>query len=145
MQVHVEEISPVKKKVTIEIPVELVDAEIDKYYAGIQKNAKMQGFRAGMVPMHIIKKNSMDSMPLIVKQRLYAKTLNKALEKHNIEPVDSPLIESEILEEGVPFVYSALVDVKPDTSLEASKESSVDHVFKWKDCLKRVPTSKTQR
>ena len=145
MQVHVEEISSVQKKVTIEIPAELVDAEIEKYYAGIQKNAKMLGFRPGKVPMHIIKQNYSDSMPHIVKQRLCAKTLNKALEKHNIESVDSPLIESEILEEGVPFKYSALVDVKPDTSLEANKETSVDYVFQWKDCLKRVPTPKTQR
>ena len=145
MQVHVEEISPVQKKVTIEIPVELVDAEIEKYYAGIQKNAKMQGFRPGNVPMQIIKQTYSDSMPHIVKHRLCDKTLNKALEKHNIEPVDSPLIESEILEEGVPFKFSALLDVKPDTSLEANKETSVDYVFQWKDCLKRVPTPKTQR
>lgn len=145
MQVHVEEINPVQKKVTIEIPVELVDAEIEKYYAGIQKNAKMLGFRPGKVPMHVIKQNYSDSMPHIVKQRLYDKTLHKALEKHNIEPVTSPLIESEILEQGVPFKFSALLDVKPDDSVEAEKETSVDYVFRWKDCLKRAATPKTQR
>jgi trigger factor len=143
MQVHVEEISLLQKKVTIEIPVEQVNTEIEKYYAGIQKNAKLQGFRPGKVPMHVIKQNCSDSMPHIVKQRLYDKSLNKALEKHNIRPANSPLIESEILEQGMPFKFSALVEVVPNTSLEAEKETSVDYVFRWKDCLKRAATPKT--
>ena len=151
MQVHVEEISPVQKKVTIEIPAELVDAEIEKYYAGIQKNAKMLGFRPGKVPMHIIRQNFSDSMPHIVKHRLYDKTLNKVLEEHKIDPVDSPTIEGEILEQGVPFKFTALVEVMPEKQMkekdgpEAEKETSVDYVFGWKDCLKRAPAPKPRR
>jgi len=145
MRVYVEEISPVQKKVTIEIPVEQVDTEIDKYYTDIQKTAKLQGFRPGKVPMHVIKQNRCDSMPHIVKQRLYDKTLNAVLEKHNIKPLNSPLIESEILEQGVLFKFSALVEVVPDIGLEGEKETSVDYVFRWKDCLKRAAPPKTQR
>ena len=51
MQVHVEDISSVQKKVTIEIPVERVNEEIDKAYAAIQKKAKLQGFRPGKAPI----------------------------------------------------------------------------------------------
>jgi trigger factor len=145
MQVHVEEISPAQKKVTIEIPVEQVDAEIEKYYAAIQKNAKMQGFRPGKVPMHVIRQNFSESMPHVVKHRLYDKNLNKALEEHKIEPVDSPAIEGDILEQGAPFKFTALVEVMPDNGLEAQKETSVDYVFGWKDCLKRAPVPKTRK
>jgi trigger factor len=128
MQVHVEEISPVKKRVNIEIPVEQVDAEIEKVYAGIQKRAKLQGFRPGKAPMQIIKRTYSDTMRDEVMRRILEQTLYKTLDEHKIAPVDSPTIESDIIQQGVPFKYSAMVEIMPEillkeyTGLTAKKE-----------------------
>jgi trigger factor len=128
MQVTVEAITPVTKKVSIEIPAERVDAEIEKAYSGIQKKAKLQGFRPGKAPMQLIRRTYSDAMRDEVMRRFYEQTLFKALDEHKIEPVDSPTIESEILEQGAPFKYSALVEIMPEillnkyTGLEVSKE-----------------------
>ena len=80
MQVHVEEISPVQKKLTIEIPVERVNKEIDKAFAAIQKKAKHQGFRPGKVPMQLIKRTYSDAMRDDVMRLLCQETLYKALD-----------------------------------------------------------------
>lgn len=131
MQVTVESTSPVTKKISIEIPAEHVDAEIEKAYAGIQKKAKLQGFRPGKAPLHLIKRTYSDTMRDEVMRRFYEKTLFKALDEHKIEPVDSPVIESDILEQGTPFKYSAVVEIMPDvqisdyTGLEVTKEKYV--------------------
>jgi trigger factor len=131
MQVTVESINPVTKKVSIEIPAERVDAEIEKSYAGIQKRAKLQGFRPGKAPLQLIKRTYSDSMRDEVMRRFYEQTLFKALDEHKIEPIDSPTIESDILEQGAPFKYSALVEIMPDillneyTGFEISKEKFV--------------------
>ncbi len=117
MQVHVEDISSVQKKVTIEIPVERVNEEIDKAYAAIQKQAKIQGFRPGKAPMHLIKRTYSDAMRDDVMRRLYQQTLYKALDDHKVEPIDSPTIESDILEAGSPFKYSAIIEVMPQILL----------------------------
>lgn len=128
MQVNVEELSPVQKKINIEIPAERVNEEIEKAYSAIQKKAKIQGFRPGKAPMNLIKRTYSDAMRDDVMRRLYEQTLYKALNDHKIEPVDSPTIESDILEQGVPFKYSALVEVMPQillqdyTGLEVKKE-----------------------
>lgn len=128
MQVNVEELSPVQKKINIEIPAERVNEEIEKAYSAIQKKAKIQGFRPGKAPMNLIKRTYSDAMRDDVMRRLYELTLYKALNDHKIEPVDSPTIESDILEQGVPFKYSALVEVMPQillqdyTGLEVKKE-----------------------
>ena len=90
MQVTIETINPVTKKVSIEIPSERVDAEIEKTYAGIQKKAKLQGFRPGKAPLQLIKRTYSDSMRDEVMRRFYEQTLFKALDEHKIEPVDSP-------------------------------------------------------
>ena len=128
MQVHVEDLSPVQKKITIEIPIERVNNEIDKAYLAIQKKAKLQGFRPGKAPLQLIKRTYSDAMRDDVMRRLYQETLYKALDEHKIEPLDSPAIESDILEQGVPFKYSAVFDVMPQillsdyTGLIVSKE-----------------------
>lgn len=117
MQVTVEAINPVTKKVSIEIPAERVDAEIEKTYAGIQKKAKLQGFRPGKAPIQLIKRTYSDTMRDQVMHRFYEQTLFKALDEHKIEPIDSPTIESAVLEPGSPFKYSALVEIMPEILL----------------------------
>ena len=118
MQVTVESISPVTKKVVIEIPADQVDAEIENAYARIQKKAKLQGFRPGKAPMNLIKRTYSDTMHDEVIRRFYEKTLFKALDEHKIEPVDSPSIECNTLEKGVPFKYTAVVEVMPDVQIK---------------------------
>lgn len=118
MQVTVEDVSSVAKKVSIEIPSELVDAEIEKVYAGIQKKAKLQGFRPGKAPMQLIKRHYTEAMREEVMRRFFEQTLFKALNEHKIEPVDTPSVESEILEQGTPFKYSAVVEVMPEILLK---------------------------
>jgi len=131
MQVTVEAINPVTKKISIEIPAEQVDTEIEKVYAGIQKKAKLQGFRPGKAPMQLIKRTYNDAMRDEVMRRFYEKTLFKALEEHKIEPVDSPAIDWDTLEQGTPFKYSAVVEVVPEihlkdyTGLSVTKEKYV--------------------
>jgi trigger factor len=150
MQVTVETINPVTKKVFIEIPAERVDAEIEKTYVGIQKKAKLQGFRPGKAPLQLIKRTYSDTMRDEVMRRFYEQTLFKALDEQKIEPVDSPTIESDILEQGTPFKYSALVEIMPDillstyTGLEVSKEKFILNPENIEGEIKRMRESMAQ-
>lgn len=118
MQVQVEEISAVKRKVSVEVPAERVNAEIEKAYAGIQKKATLSGFRKGKAPLQMIKKFYRGAMQDEVMRRLYEQTLFSALDEHKIEPVDAPLIQDmPLVEEGAPFKYAALVEVMPQILL----------------------------
>ena len=150
MQVHVEDISTVQKKITIEIPAERVNEEIDKAYVAIQKKAKLQGFRPGKAPMQLIKRTYSDAMRDDVMRRLYQETLYKALDEHKVEPLDSPTIESDLLEQGVPFKYSAIFDVMPQillneyTGLIVSKEKYAAKPESVDDELKRMQENMAQ-
>ncbi|MFZ4858587.1 MAG: trigger factor [Desulfuromonadaceae bacterium] len=150
MQVHVEDISPVQKKITIEIPAERVNEEINKAYAAIQKKAKLQGFRPGKAPMQLIKRTYSDAMRDDVMRRLYQETLYKAMDEHKVEPLDSPTIESDILEQGVPFKYSAIFDVMPQILLNeyagliVSKETYVAKPENVATELKRMQENMAQ-
>ena len=150
MQVTVEAINPVTKKVSIEIPADRVDAEIEKAYTGIQKKAKLQGFRPGKAPMQLIRRTYSDAMRDEVMRRFYEQTLFKALDEHKIEPVASPTIESDILEQGAPFKYSALVEIMPEillneyTGFAVSKEKFVLNPDNIEGEIKRMQENMAQ-
>lgn len=150
MQVHVEDISSVQKKITIEIPAERVNEEIDKAYSAIQKKAKLQGFRPGKAPMQLIKRTYSDAMRDDVMRRLYQETLYKAMDEHKVEPIDSPTIESDILEPGVPFKFSAVCEVMPQillneyTGLDVNKEIYTSKPDSINDELKRMQENMAQ-
>jgi trigger factor len=118
MQVQVEEISTVKRKISVEVPVERVNAEIEKTFAGIQKKATLSGFRKGKAPMQMVKKLYRSAMQDEVMRRLYEQTLFPVLDEHKIEPVDAPMIDDiALVEEGTPFKYSALIEIMPQILL----------------------------
>lgn len=122
MQVRVEEISSVKRKVHVEVPADRVTAEIEKSYAGIQKKATLAGFRKGKAPLQMVKKLYRGAMQDEVMRRLYEQTLFPALEEHKIEPVDAPLIDDiALVEEETPFKYSALIEIMPQILLQDYK------------------------
>lgn len=150
MQVTVETINPVTKKVSIEIPAERVDAEIEKSYAGIQKRAKLQGFRPGKAPLQLIKRTYTDAMRDEVMRRFYEQTLFKALDEHKIEPIDSPTIECDELEQGAPFKYRAVVEIMPEilldtyTGFEVKKEKFVLNQDSIEGEIKRMQENMAQ-
>ena len=117
MQVTVENVNPVIRKISVEIPAERVDTEIEKTFGNIQKKARLQGFRPGKAPLALIKRTYGDAMRDEVMRRFFEQTLYQALSEQKLEPVDSPLIDNELLEQGKPFRYSALVEIMPDVQL----------------------------
>jgi trigger factor len=85
-----------------------------------------------------------------VMRRFYEQTLFKALDEHKIEAIDSPTIESDVLEQGSPFKYSALVEIMPEillseyTGFEVSKEKFVLNPDNIEGEIKRMQENMAQ-
>ncbi|MFN0064435.1 MAG: trigger factor family protein, partial [Myxococcaceae bacterium] len=54
MKVHVEELSPIERKLSIEVPPETVREELDKAYAHLSRQVRIDGFRPGKAPRRIL-------------------------------------------------------------------------------------------
>lgn len=114
MNITVEEISSIKKRINIEIPVEQVTGEVESLYKEVGAKAKIKGFRPGKVPRNILEKYFKDYVKGEVIQKLIQETYPAALSEKNIHPVSLPIIDPGELESGKPFQYSATVEVKPE-------------------------------
>jgi len=129
MKARIEEITPVKKRLTVEVGSEEVDRKIDEAYKELKKKARVDGFRPGKVPRNILEKYFREEVTQDVKRGLMSETLPKAFEETKIYPIAMPLIENESLKAGEGYTYTALMEVRPQfelkdyMGLEVEKES----------------------
>ena len=113
MKVSVEEVSPVKKVLEIEIPREKIAKELDKAYNTLKKQAKIKGFRPGKAPRSVLERLYKKDVNADVSSRLLQETFVEALEETKLDIVGRPEIDPPDLDPKVPYVYRATVEVKP--------------------------------
>ena len=113
MKTEFTDVSETQKTITIEIPTEVVDAEIDRIARGYTKQARLPGFRPGKVPQTIVKQRFKDQILHDVMHGLIPRAVEEALQERGIEPVDTPNIKDVALEEGQPLKFTAAVETVP--------------------------------
>jgi len=118
MRASAEEISPIKKKISIEIPEDQVGQEVDSFYKELGRTAKIKGFRPGKVPRNILERYFKDYVKAEVVRKLIEESYPKALSETHLEPVSPPVVDPGEFVEGKPFQYSAVIEVKPEITLE---------------------------
>ncbi len=117
MQVQVEDLSSVRKKLHIEIPEDEVTREIDDAYKELKKTANIKGFRKGKVPRGLLEKRFQQDVNADVSSRLIQTSFADAIEQTELNIIGSPqLDELPDLEYRQPYRYEAIVEVAPDLS-----------------------------
>jgi trigger factor len=114
MKTSVEEISPVKKKVIIEVEADEVTRQIDSAYRDLGKRAKIPGFRPGKVPRKILEGQFGKQVLDDVTRTLVNDSLPRALQEVAFFPLAMPSIENGLPKRGEDFIYSAVMEVRPE-------------------------------
>ncbi|MFP4087682.1 MAG: trigger factor, partial [Desulfobacteraceae bacterium] len=139
MKTSVEELSPVKKRIRIEIDAEEVNKSLNRAYGEIRKQAKIPGFRPGKAPRKILESYYGSQVADNVTRELISESFPKAVDEISAYPLGQPVLEKEPLKQGERFVYSAVMEVRPEfevkdyLDLEVEKEKPAvteDHVLK---------------
>lgn len=115
MEVKVEEISPVERKLSVAVPFQNVEKQMDQAYRHWGKKAKIKGFRPGKIPRAILKRYYGKEIEEQVSQELFRQSLNEALDEVKLQPVMvKPPHSLPPLVEGDPFRYSVELEVTPE-------------------------------
>ena len=104
MKYALEEITPVKKTLSVEIPLEVVSKEISDAYSQLSKTVRLPGFRKGKAPMALLEKKFYEEVKDDVLKKLIPDYYHKAVEESGIEPIEYPKIENIALEKMRPFL-----------------------------------------
>ena len=125
MRISLEEISPVKKKLFVEIDSSEVDKKINEAYKELKKMAKVPGFRQGKAPRTILERHYGAQVVEDVTRTLISDSFPKALEEAETFSLGAPLLEKETLKKGENFKYSAVMEVRPQFEVDNYLELEV--------------------
>ena len=113
MQVRIEEVSPVEKKMFVEIPWETVSAKLNESYKELGKGVALKGFRKGKVPRPVLEQVYGPRVNAEVAYELVRESFFKANQEHNLAAVAEPRVEeAEPIKKGQPFKFAAIIEVR---------------------------------
>ena len=113
MKTDLVDVSETQKTLTIEIPSEVVDAEINRIARDLSRQARLPGFRPGKAPAGVVKQRFREQILHEVKHGLIPKAVDDALQERGIEPVATPNISDVAVHEGQPLTFTAAVETVP--------------------------------
>src|SRR5882757_6507475 len=113
MKTEFADINETRKNVRVEIPSDIVDAEIDRIARDYSRKARVPGFRPGKTPARIIKQRFKDQILHDVAHDLIPRAVEDALREKGMEAVDTPDVRDVNIEEGQPLTFTASFDTVP--------------------------------
>lgn len=126
MQISVEVVSDLERRLKVAVPKEEVDSEIASRTKKFSQEAKLPGFRPGKVPVNVIEQRFGASIRQEVTGELLRKALFDAIEKEKLNIAGRPTIESFNDKPGEPLDFVALVEVFPVINLKDFKDLSIE-------------------
>jgi trigger factor len=126
MQTTVETTEPHTVRLTIEVPEEEVDKDLDRTYRAIANQIKVPGFRKGKVPKQII--DTQIGRDAILEEFVSSSVpayFRRAVTDEDLAPITDPEIDVQQLEPGKPLIFSATVEVRPRLSFEESDYTGI--------------------
>jgi trigger factor len=118
MQVSVETVSSLERRMTVGLPAERIDAEVDKRLLRAANDVRLDGFRRGKVPMKVVRQRFGAGVRQEVLGELINQAYFEAVQQENLQPAGMPSIEAKGGEaQGKDFEFIATFEVFPDMEL----------------------------
>ena len=125
MKIEVQDVSEVKKTMTIEVPAEMVEHERDHVLRGYASQANIPGFRKGKAPLSVISGRFAKEVADDVRERVLTKAYAEAAKEKGFSPIADPTLDEVNDEEGS-FSFTTTFEVLPKIELKDYKGLDVE-------------------
>ncbi|CAM3932257.1 trigger factor [Avibacterium endocarditidis] len=126
MSFNIETTQGLERSVTITVPAETVDQAVREELKRVAKNARVDGFRKGKVPPHIIEKRFGASVRQDVLGDLLQKHFFNVLVDSKVNLAGRPSFNVEQFEAGKDLVFTATFEVYPEVELKGLDQIKVE-------------------
>src|SRR3982751_7067798 len=107
MKTEIVDVNATRKNVKVEIPSDIVVAEIERIARDYSRRARVPGFRPGKTPPRVIKQRFKEQILHDVAHDLIPRAVDNALRENGFEAVDTPDVRDVNIEEGQPLTFTA--------------------------------------
>lgn len=126
MQVSLQETGAIDRELTVQIPRERVEAEVEKRLEALRRRVRIDGFRPGKVPLKIVRSRYAAGVLQEVIGDLVQQTYLEALREQNVKPVGGPTIEARPVDESGPVEYVARFQVFPKVEVASFSDLVIE-------------------
>ncbi len=117
MQVSLETTSGLERRLTVGVPAEQVESEVENRLKQAARNVSIKGFRKGKVPLAVVKQRFGAGIRQEVVGDVISRSFYAAVQKENVKPAGQPSIQPKQLVEGKDLEYVATFEVYPSVAL----------------------------
>lgn len=125
MQVSLETTSSLERRLTVGVPADVVDGEVNRRLEDAARSARINGFRKGKVPMSVVRQRFGQGIRQEVLGDVINRSLDDAFRKENLRPAGRPQIEPKQLNAGKDVEFVAVFEVYPTIELQELSGQSV--------------------
>lgn len=116
MEVSIENTGGLTRRMTVQVPAERVDQEVESRLQSMCQTVRLDGFRPGKVPLKVIAQKYGRQVRLEVLDQVVNATLQEAMTRENVRPAGSPSVEPIEPVPGEPLEYTATFEIFPELS-----------------------------
>lgn len=117
MDIRIEELSPVEKKLAVEIPWQAVSERLERAYRDYGRGVSVRGYRKGKVPRAVVERMFGKQIRDEITQTLVQESMVEAATRHDLHVVAEPVVEDARLQVGETFRYHARLEVRSEVVL----------------------------
>src|SRR5271170_4020882 len=128
MQVSVESIGKLERRMQVQVPAERVSQEIAARLKDLSRTARLKGFRPGKAPIKIIRQQFGPQIQREVIGELLQSSYAEAVTQEQLTPAGSPRIEPQSMDEGQDLKYIATFEVFPEVVLQPMDSLEVERL-----------------
>jgi trigger factor len=121
VNVTVENLTPCKKFVRIEVDAQKVDETFESVTKDFRREANLPGFRPGKAPVEMVLRKYEKEIESEVKRKLISDAYKKAIDEQKVDVLGYPDIEEIQFGRGKPLLFAARVETPPDFDLPEYK------------------------
>lgn len=153
MQVSVEITSGLGRRLTIGVPAQRVESEVDSRLQKAAQSVRLKGFRPGKVPMKVVRQRFGAGVRQEVLGEVMSQTFYEAVSQEDLRPAGQPEIEPRSMDAGKDIEYVATFEIYPEVALpdfskvtvqKPTAEVSDEDVEKMIDVLRNQQASWTE-
>jgi trigger factor len=124
MQVSVETTSGLERRMTITVPKENIDGEVQKRLKDMAGRVKIDGFRPGKVPFSVVQKKFSGQVSQEVMGDVMQKSFYEAVTQEKLRPAGTPMIEPGDATEH--FEFTATFEVYPEFEVSGLEKIKIE-------------------
>lgn len=118
MQISVEATSGLERRMTIGLPADRIDSEVEKRLKDTARRVRIDGFRPGKVPVSVVRQRYGQGIRDEVISDVMRSSYVEAVSQEKITPAGMPSVEPTKNEAGQDFEFTATFEVFPEIELK---------------------------